>query len=366
MIGIVYGYYVKHGGIGRYIAESLRRFKKPSNFELLTIEKSLDTPLGTKAVLVDCERDIRFMSIKENKSFSNSIKNLFRKYDTIHSHGIYDFLPDLYTAHICVDSYFSKFIDFFDKSHLPEHLRKAFSELIDLENEMIPNLENGRLITVSNKVADELSNKYKIDKENINIIPGASRFHKKERGAKIEKTDKNDVYTIGFVGGNLYAKGIIFMKDIFNELASRGVKLQCIGVGCGNDIKEFLNNDAKYKTDIRGKSDMGEDFYRNLDAFLSLSIYEAYSLTTLEAMSLGIPVISSNLNGVFYDFKREKFPLAEVKDISNTNNVVDTLERVLFDNCFRNNIIGSGYKIANCHTWDDVASKYERIYQKPL
>ncbi len=360
MIGIVYGYCVKHGGVGRYITETITHFKNPSNFELLTIEKNSNTPT-TKTILINCERDLRFMSIKENKSFSNKIKELFEKYDIIHSHGVYDFLLDIYTAHICLASYFGKFIEIFGKEYLPEHLRKDYHKLINLEERMLSNLHEEGLIAVSNKVAEDLSNRYKISKKRIEIVSGSSRFCK-EKGTE---NKKKDFCTIGFTGGNLYAKGIVFMKDIFNRLVSKGIRLRCVGVGCNDDIKKFLETNSRYEINVMGKSDIQKDFYRKLDIYLCLSIYEGYSLSTLEAMSLGVPVISSNLNGVFYDAK-EELPLARIEDVSDTNEVIGMIEKIIFDEYFRNKVVDSGYKIVNRLSWADVATKYESIYQKFL
>jgi len=367
MIGIVYGYCVKHGGIGRYISEYLKHIKR-KELEVICIEGDIELLRGIRTLCINCDRDTRFMSTDENKSFSEAIKKISGKYDIIHSHGIYDFIPDIYTAHICLESYFSKFIDIFGKSNLPDHLKEMYPTLIELENKIISNFKNERgLIVVSKKVKDEICNRYNLNEERVNIIRGASRFYRRKR----ERIDfnirqKKEVYKIGFIGGNLYAKGIVFIKDVLSKLASRGFRIECIGAGCGDNIKEFLNSNSKYRTKILGKCEINEDFYRDLDAFLNLSIYEAYSLSTLEAMSLGIPVISSTLNGIFYDAEQEQkdLVLAKIKDISNCDEIANMLERILSDEDFKRGIKESGYKIARQNTWEDVSLEYLKIYQR--
>lgn len=363
MIGIIYGYCVKHGGIGRYISEYFKHLRQPSNFELITIEKNVEIPNEIKTEIINCKRDTRFMSIDENKSFSSFVRKLSEKYDVTHSHGVYEFIPDIYTAHICLSSYFDRFIEFFGRLSLSEHLRDYFEELIELENKIVSNTNNKRLVAVSNKVADELLIRYRVKKNDLEVIHGASRFSQR-KCKHISNMDKSGAYTIGFIGGDLHTKGIVFIKDILGKVASRRLDITCVGAGCDSAISNFLN-DSKYETKILGKCAIDESFYESLDVFLNLSIYEAYSLTTLEAMSLGIPVISSNLNGVFYDAD-ESLILGRVKDVSNSQEVADTLERILYDDDFRDRVINSGYTVAQKNSWKDVSSEYEKIYQEFL
>ena len=107
-----------------------------------------------------------------------------------------------------------------------------------------------------------------------------------------------------------------------------------------------------------------EYYFSALDIYFNLSNYEGYSLTTLEAMSLGVPVISSDLNGVFYDNKDKN--LARVKDISDKNEVVFLTKKILLDNVFREQIIKSGHNIISNNSWSKVAKKYDMIYSNYL
>ena len=109
---------VKHGGIGRYISEYVKNLRASPRLEIITLESDISLPDEIKISIVNCERDVRFMSMKENKRFSEFVKKLMPNYRFIHSHGVYDFLPDLYTAHICLNSYFEEFDKFFGISRL--------------------------------------------------------------------------------------------------------------------------------------------------------------------------------------------------------------------------------------------------------
>ena len=95
-------------------------------------------------------------------------------------------------------------------------------------------------------------------------------------------------------------------------------------------------------------------------------MYEGYSLSTLEAMALGIPVISSDLNGVFYDasLERPSLTLGRVKDITNISEVADLVEQIGEDRGFKRNLIKNGFKITEQSSWKSVAKAYEVQYEK--
>ena len=376
MIGIVYGYCVRHGGIGRYISEALKHAENPSKYGLLTLEKTIDCPPSVDVNLIQCSRNQKFMSIEENEAFSAAVGNiasLSNKYNLLHSHGVYNLVPDLYTAHICLDAYLNKFVEIFGNFKLSEHLRDL-SSLTEVEEYMISNLSEENIVAVSRKVAKDLSVRYDLDENKIKIIHGASRFKPNKidsaegaDGINSKKLDKP--YKVGFVGSNLYSKGIIFIKDILKELSDRGFSLKCMGAGCDSlDIIDLLNQSDSYKTNLLGKCDLSKGFYTNLDCFLSLGVYDGYSLSTLEAMSLGVPVVSSDLNGVFFDSKVGKgsLRLATVDDITDTEHVSDLIEQIFTDEKFRGEVVRSGFEIAKESDWSDVASRYEDVYNSIL
>lgn len=108
-----------------------------------------------------------------------------------------------------------------------------------------------------------------------------------------------------------------------------------------------------------------EKFYQSLDGYVCLSAYEGFSLSTLEAMSLGVPVVSSSQNGVFFDarIKRPDLPLAEVKDIKDEKEATELVRKILCDIRFREEIIRSGLEITQSLSWKDVAQTYEQRYK---
>jgi glycosyltransferase involved in cell wall biosynthesis len=78
-------------------------------------------------------------------------------------------------------------------------------------------------------------------------------------------------------------------------------------------------------------------------------------------MSLGIPIVSSDLNGVFYDAGNKI--LGRVQDISDSTETADMMERLLTNKSFRDSTLKTGYEITQ-HTWRGLAKIIEKEYSK--
>ncbi len=350
MIGIVYGYLVKHGGVGRYISEAILHSSKRREIELLTIENNLHLPKGVKVTKLNCKRDKQFLSLSENLSFSEKVKKDAKRFNLLHSHGVYSFSPDIYTAHICLKKYFEIVKDFGGENELPRNLDAVLS----LERDIV---RNSSIITaVSSKVADEISESYGIDQDRILIIRGASRLKDKQD----EKRKQESCLRIGFVGGNLKAKGLNQLVKVCNILKARGINISVTGAGTNQDIENYFLANARFNFDLKGKIELGLDFYSKLDVYACLSVYEAYSLSTLEAMSLGIPVVSSNLNGVFYDNPHEN--LARANDIRDKEELVQIVEQAFNNAEYRRRVIEAGKRISSQASWESISKSYDKLY----
>ncbi len=358
MIGITYGYYVKNGGISRYISEYTKHLSDSSKINILTLENSIEQN-NSKIRIIDCDRDKTFMSFIENANFSKAVNNISKEYSAIHIHGLYDIVPELYTAHICLKKYFDQHKEIFGKAGAYMYNN---TQMRDLEVKLCSKLNSDKLIVVSDKLATEMSEVYGYNRDNIEVIKGASRFNT-QVPKETEKSNKKN-YTIGFIGGNLYSKGIIFMKDIFNNLTSKGISIHCIGAGCDDAIQKYMTENTKFTSQLFGKIDLNQQFYESLDLFLCLSIYDSYSLSALEAMSLNIPVISSNNIGLFDDNKCSN--LARVNDVTNVKEVSFLIEKILMDNKYQQDVVLEGFNIANKLSWIDVALDYDKLYNKLL
>jgi len=93
--------------------------------------------------------------------------------------------------------------------------------------------------------------------------------------------------------------------------------------------------------------------YENATLFVYPSLYEGFGLAPLEAMSLGCPVILSDIP-VF----REIFgDAACYVDPCDTRSISDGILRVLTDETYRNELIRKGLEKARQYSWKRSAEK---------
>lgn len=100
--------------------------------------------------------------------------------------------------------------------------------------------------------------------------------------------------------------------------------------------------------------------YRGADIFIYPSLYEAFGIPTLEAMSCGTPVLSSNAGSlvevggdavVYFDPRSEA-------------DLIVKLEKLLSDERLRKNLSSRGLVRAKSFPWAKTASQYLNLYKE--
>jgi len=92
------------------------------------------------------------------------------------------------------------------------------------------------------------------------------------------------------------------------------------------------------------------------------SLYEGFGLPPLEAMSAGIPVLASNSSAL----PEITGDAACLVDPMNVDDIAQGLNKVVFDQEYRQNLIRLGYKRIERYSWLEAASKYANIYNDVL
>jgi len=92
------------------------------------------------------------------------------------------------------------------------------------------------------------------------------------------------------------------------------------------------------------------------------SLYEGFGLPPLEAMSAGIPVLASNSSAL----PEITGDAACLVDPMKVDDIAQGLNKVVFDEEYRQNLIRLGYKRIERYSWLEAASKYVNIYNDVL
>jgi glycosyltransferase involved in cell wall biosynthesis len=152
-----------------------------------------------------------------------------------------------------------------------------------------------KVISVSKKMADVLTQKYQI--RNIKVVPNyidTNLFN-------IKPGLKQNHFKFIFVGGLIPNKGIVELVKAFHQAKMEGASLQIIGSGhlkpeLSQYIKENRLQDIIKLIGEIPNQDLPK-FYNAANVCISVSEYETFGLTILEAMSCGLPILYTASGG---------------------------------------------------------------------
>jgi glycosyltransferase involved in cell wall biosynthesis len=95
---------------------------------------------------------------------------------------------------------------------------------------------------------------------------------------------------------------------------------------------------------------------------LHVARYEGFGLPVLEAMRVGLPVVTSNL-GAMRELGEGSARLVNPLDVAE---VAQALEKVLVDDPLRRRMIEAGYRKADTLTWERAVEGTLESYHKAL
>ncbi|WP_299519962.1 glycosyltransferase family 4 protein [Winogradskyella sp.] len=117
--------------------------------------------------------------------------------------------------------------------------------------------------------------------------------------------EDNGTFVLAFVGFLIESKGIRDLLETMKQLRNKGyskIKLLIAGKGELESFildfidKEKLSNTIDYVGWVAGESK--DNLYKKSDVFILPSYKEGMPISILEAMTFGLPIISTNISGV--------------------------------------------------------------------
>lgn len=154
------------------------------------------------------------------------------------------------------------------------------------------------LLTVSNYVKKDLITFFKIDPNNIFIVPNAVSEVFKENKT-ISTFDYKYILAVGSIDPR---KNLVRLINAFSKLENKTIKLILVGQKhkSFSEIK-FDSTKEKYKNIVfTGYISDSElvNYYKNAELFIFPSLEEGFGIPPLEAMSCNCPVLVSNLSSM--------------------------------------------------------------------
>lgn len=182
---------------------------------------------------------------------------------------------------------------------------------------------------------------YNIDEYKIYII---NNFINKNNLAQINELEINpfdkNFFNVITVGRFSYQKGYDTLLKYLKNFQDKSFKFYFIGYGDDEEKLISFVNQCNLQENIffLGKKLYPIDYINRCDLFILSSRYEGFPNVILEALSIGIPVLSSNCLGGINEIIIEGFN-GYIYDLSNPNDLYDKLVKCKFHNFNRENII---------------------------
>lgn len=167
-----------------------------------------------------------------------------------------------------------------------------------------------RVIAISDAVREHLVNDLKVKKEKVVLINNGIDIKKfdmpvseKEKNAYRSRIGIKPGFVVGVVARLSPVKGHKYLLLAVKDLLSQYPDLQLLIIGDGPSKKEII--DLAMKLGLGNCTFMEESTIDTglslsvMDAFVLPSVQEGLGLSLLEAMAAGVPVVGSNVGGVY-------------------------------------------------------------------
>ena len=219
-----------------------------------------------------------------------------------------------------------------------------------------------KIICVSNNTKKDLIEYYDIENSKISVIYNGAD-HLNTLLLKDGEDIKNSKPYILYVGSRgkyknfrLFIESYKKSKKIFNNF-----NVICFGGGSfSKDEIDFFKrlNVLKNVSLVLGDDLMLKSYYKNASLFIYPSLYEGFGISILEAMNLGCPTLVSNIP-VFREILENKTSFFDPKS---HEDLIFSMEKILFDNENKINLISIGNKIAKKYTWSKCYDETINLY----
>jgi glycosyltransferase involved in cell wall biosynthesis len=233
-----------------------------------------------------------------------------------------------------------------------------------------------RVIVPSQSVKDDIQGAYGITADKIDIVPqGADDgFRPVEdedvlRRTRVEQLGEDRPYVV-FVGKLSQRRNIPILIEAFAELLRRRPELphslllfgpNHLDLPLAELSRDLGIEDRVVQTD--GRLEHHHDLtriYSAADAYISASAYEGFSITVVEAMACGAPVIGIDRAA----FGEIVDGAGHLVDEPTVDKLAGALERVLPDAAYRAELSARGVERARSFTWEDNARRTLEILRE--
>lgn len=206
-------------------------------------------------------------------------------------------------------------------------LNPMHRKILEIERSAYENPRLEKIIANSYMVKNQILEQYRVDEKKIVVIHNGVEWHEMEE--PFSKKRQSEVFHFLFVGNGYLRKGLKILLEACSVIKHRDFRLSVVGKD--NQINWFKKYTRKLKIQDKvnffGPVQDLTPFYQNADVLVIPSFYDPFANVTVEALAMGLCVISSKSNGGHEVLNNENGIVIE--DLLDVNSVVATLEECL-------------------------------------
>jgi len=212
------------------------------------------------------------------------------------------------------------------------------------------------IVTDSEYSKKEINSLLKVDKHKITVVlPGVSQdFNHMVRDDSIIVSQP----FVLSVSSPSPRKNVVRLIEAFSKMNLERLMLVIVGSENKTLSTQDLKDQIQSKSNITFTGPIDDEYlmalYRKAELFVYPSIYEGFGLPPLEAMACGCPCAVSKVTSL----PEVCGDAAAYFDPYNTQDIIDTLTKLLNDPELRKSLIKKGFRRIKTFTWGKSASIY--------
>jgi glycosyltransferase involved in cell wall biosynthesis len=346
----------KTGGISRYFSCLIEELIKKSN-----INPIVSVPFFRNVYLRNINKEYLKGFYLENKpAFCGNLINYYNNFKTLKN--ISKEKPDI--IHL---TYYSNYLINNNKDYVLT-VYDLFHETFNNNNKFRPKtlaLQNAKhIICISQKTKKDLINLYGVDETKISVIY-LGGDHILTNNIELNKNLEPFLLYVGSRARKY--KGFNFFLESFAKSIKLKKDLKLVIFGDEVVSKQEYNLIKNNKLEDRIVFDSGDDakllsYYKNARAFVFPSTFEGFGLPLVEAMHSGCPVICNSIE-VFKEIGSDS---VEFFDYNNSDSLINSIEKVVYDSAYSSDLIKKGLNRAKKITWRHCSQLTENVYKHIL
>lgn len=156
-----------------------------------------------------------------------------------------------------------------------------------------------KIFTNSQMVKKEILSHYDVDESKIEVIYNGAPFYEWQNHFNQSFENERKTYEFLFIGNDYRRKGLLFLLNGFKLLNLKDIHLSIVGYEKNRIFFENLVKklNLEEKVTFYGPQKDLIAFYQKADCLCIPSLYDPAANVTMEALSMGLFVVSSSTNG---------------------------------------------------------------------